>query len=420
MAKDEGFISSLKRHWNVFKNRDPTTRYVYIDGPSSSIKPDRPTLSLGVERNMVAALYNRIAVDCASCDIRHVRVDEDDQYTEEMDSYLNDCFKFGPNLDQTSRAFFMDVYLSLFDEGCIGIVPTVTDDNPEKSNYNAFDVLSLRTCKILEWFPHDVRVRIYNEDTGEKEELILPKRYVAVVENPLYAVMNEPNGTLKRLTRKINQLDAIDSEIASGKLDIIIQLPYPVKSEAKAKQSEERRKAIEMQLRGSRYGIAYIDGTEKVTQLNRPADNNFMNQIEYLTSQVYNEMGISQKVFDGTAEEAEMLNYTSHTIEPIVSAVCEAMTKTFLSRTARAQGQRIRYFRDPFKLVPVSQIADIADKFTRNEILSSNEIRVKVGFKPSKQEGANDLRNKNLNQSTEQIADKPERKEDEGKENQSK
>lgn len=392
---------SIQHSWNAFKSRDQTvTNYPY-NYAGTSIKPDRIRLSLGNERSFLNALYNRIALDVAAIEFRHVRVNQNGRYDSTIDSYLNDCLTLSANLDQTARAFIQDVVMSMFDEGSVCIVPVDTTLNPK--NTNAYDVTSMRTARIMEWFPQHVKVSLYNERTGQHEELILPKDFVVIIENPLYSVMNEPNSTIKRLIRKMNLLDGIDEQSSSGKLDLIIQLPYTIKNDLKRQQVEQRKKDIEMQLTGSKYGIAYIDATERVTQLNRAVDNNLMSQIEYLTNLAYNQLGVSESVFNGTANEAEMLNYHNRTIEPIVSAICNGMTRTFLSKTARTQGQRIMFFRDPFKLVPVSQIADIADKFTRNEILSSNEVRAIVGYKPSEQPGADDLRNKNLNQTPEQI-----------------
>lgn len=394
--------NALQHSWNAFKSRDQTAMHYEPYGYASYSKPDRVRLSLGNERSIVSSLYNRIALDVAAIEFRHVRVNQNGRYEDTIDSHLNECLTLSANLDQTSRAFIQDVVMSMFDEGCVCIVPVDTTLNPKSTN--AYDVNSLRCGRILEWYPEHVRVSVYNEHSGQHEELMLAKSFVVIIENPLYAVMNEPNSTLKRLVRKMNLLDGIDEQSSSGKLDLIIQLPYTIKNELKRQQVEQRKKDIEMQLTGSRYGIAYIDATERVTQLNRPADNNLMSQIEYLTNTLYNQLGISEKIFDGTANEQEMLNYHNRTIEPIVSAICMGMTRTFLSKTARTQGQRIMFFRDPFKLVPVNQIADIADKFTRNEIFTSNEVRAIVGQKPSDQPGADELRNKNLNQNTEQIA----------------
>lgn len=391
------FTSRLKKAWNAFsKNRDPTeaqTQYTNV-GMGYVYRPDRVRFSRGNERSIVTSVYNRIAMDVAAINIKHCRIDENGRYIENVKSGLNDCLNLEANIDQTGRSFIQDVVMSMFDEGAVAIVPVDTSIDPTKTTL--YDILSMRTGKILEWYPAHVKVRVYNDRTGKKEDLILSKRSVAIVENPLYAVINEPNSTMQRLIRKLNILDAIDEQSGSGKLDLIIQLPYVIKTEARQQQAEKRRKDIEDQLKGP-YGIAYTDGTEKITQLNRPVENNLMKQIEYLTNQLYSQIGMTPSVLDGTADEKTMLNYNNRTIEPIVSAIVNAMIRSFLTKTARTQGQTIMSFRDPFKLVPVSDIADIADKFTRNEILSSNEIRQIIGMRPSDDPNADMLRNSNLN-----------------------
>lgn len=389
--------SRLKRAWNAFsKNRDPTevqTQYTNV-GMGYVYRPDRVRFSRGNERSIVTSVYNRIAMDVAAINIKHCRIDENGRYIENVKSGLNDCLTLEANIDQTGRSFIQDVVMSMFDEGAVAIVPVDTSIDPTKTT--SYDILTMRTGKILEWYPAHVKVRVYNDRTGKREDLILSKRSVAIVENPLYAVINEPNSTMQRLIRKLNILDAIDEQSGSGKLDLIIQLPYVIKSEARQQQAEKRRKDIEDQLKGP-YGIAYTDGTEKITQLNRPVENNLMKQIEYLTNQLYGQIGMTPSVLDGTADEKTMLNYNNRTIEPIVSAIVNAMIRSFLTKTARTQGQTIMSFRDPFKLVPVSDIADIADKFTRNEILSSNEVRQIIGMRPSDDPKADELRNSNLN-----------------------
>lgn len=391
------FMGRLQHAWNTFLNKDPTNQYL-SGGNSSTYRPDRVRLTVGNERSIVSSIYNRIALDVSSINILHARLDQNGRYTETIDSYLNEVLTVSSNVDQTARAFMQDVVMSLFDEGCVAIVPTDTTINPTVSG--SFDINSMRTGQILEWFPSHVRVRVYNERTGFKEDLTLPKSMVAIVENPLYAVMNEPNSTLKRLIMKLNLLDAIDKQSGSGKLDIIIQLPYVIKSQARKEQAELRRQELENQLAGSQYGIAYTDGTEKVTQLNRPAENNLMAQITYLTSMLYGQLGITESVLDGTADEKTMLNYFNRTIEPVVAAIVAEMNRKFLTKTARTQKQAIIYVRDPFKLVPVNELADIADKFTRNEIFSSNDVRAIVGYRPSSDPRADKLVNKNINQET--------------------
>ena len=388
--------SRLKHAWNAFvNNRDPTASYRDI-GPGYSYRPDRPRLTRGNERSIITSVYNRIALDVAANDIRHVKLDEDDRFSETIDPGLNNCLALDANTDQTGRAFIQDAVMSMLDEGCVALVPIETTFNPQQTG--SFDINTIRTGKVLDWYPKHVRVSVYNERSGKREEIVLPKDTIAIIENPLYAVMNEPNSTMQRLIRKLNLLDAIDEQSGSGKLDLIIQLPYVVKTEARRQQAEARRKDIEMQLAGSKYGIAYTDGTEKVTQLNRSVDNNLMKQIEYLTSMLYSQLGITQAVLEGTADEKTMLNYYSRTIEPIIAAIVDEMKRKFLTKTARTRRQSIAFFRDPFKLVPVDNIAEIADKFTRNEIMTSNEIRQKIGMKPSKDPKADKLINSNLNQ----------------------
>lgn len=388
--------SRFKHAWNAFvNNRDPTV-YYRDTGPGYSYRPDRPRLTRGNERSIVTSVYNRIALDVASINIQHCKLDDDGRYLRTIDSSLNRCLNLTANLDQTGRAFVQDTVMSMLDEGCVAIVPVDTTADPELTE--SYDILSMRTGKILEWFPKDVRVRLYNEEKGQKEDIILPKKTIGIVENPLYAVINEPNSTMQRLIRKLSLLDVTDEQTASGKLDIIIQLPFVVKSEARRQQAEQRRKEIEMQLAGSKYGIAYTDGTEKITQLNRSVENNLMKQVEYLTNLLLSQLGITQAILDGTADDKTMLNYYSRTIEPIVAAIVDEMERKFLSKTARSQNQSIKFFRDPFKLVPVNDIAEIADKFTRNEIMTSNEIRQIVGLKPSDDPKADQLINSNLNQ----------------------
>lgn len=383
----------LQHAFNAFTNRDPTYQVPY--GGSANYRPDRPRFTGGNERSIVTAVFNRIALDVAALTVQHVKLDENERFIATIPSGLNNCLTLDTNLDQTGRAFMQDYVMSLLDEGCIAVIPTDTSLNPETGS---FDVLTMRTGKILEWFPQHVRVRAYNEQTGQKEDIIRSKRNTVIVENPLFAVVNEPNSTLKRLIAKLNILDSIDRQSGSGKLDLIIQLPYVIKTDARRQQAETRRADIVSQLSGSEYGIAYTDGTERITQLNRPVENNLMSQIEYLTSMLFSQLGITQGILDGTADEKTMLNYYNRTVEPIISALVDDMKRKFLTKTARTQRQSIMFFRDPFKLVPVAQIAEIADKFTRNEIASSNEIRQVMGMKPSKDPKADELRNKNLNQ----------------------
>ena len=388
------FGSRLKHAFNAFMNRDPTDGQGSI-GPGYSMRPDRSRLTKGNERSIVTSIYNRIAIDVAAININHCRVDENQRLIENIDSTLNTCLNLEANIDQTGRAFMQDVVMSLLDEGCVAIVPVETSIDPAVAS--SYDIWSMRTGKILEWRPEHVRVRVYNEKTGCREDITVPKKTVAIVENPLYAVMNEPNSTMQRLIRKLNLLDAVDEQSGSGKLDMIIQLPYVIKTEARRKEEDKRIKDIEEQLKGP-YGIAYTGGTEKIVQLNRPIENNLMKQIEYLTNMLYSQLGITQTVLDGTADEQTMLNYYSRTIEPIISAIVDEMKRKFLTKTARTQMQTIKFFRDPFRLVPVGNIAEIADKFTRNEILTSNEIRQIIGMKPSDDPKADQLINSNLNQ----------------------
>ena len=388
-----GFFNRLQHGWNAFANaRDPTLEY--STGPGYYYRPDRPRFTRGNERSIVTSVYNRIALDVSAISIQHVRLDGNGRFSSVIESGLNNCLTLDANMDQTGRAFIQDVVMSMLDEGCVAIVPVDTTLDPAVTS--SFDINTMRVGKIIEWRPKHVKVRIYNENTAKKEEVILSKKEVAIVENPLYAVMNEPNSTMQRLIHKLSLLDITDEQTASGKLDLIIQLPYVIRTEAKKQQAENRRKDIEMQLAGSKYGIAYADGTEKITQLNRSVENNLMKQIEYLTNNLYGQLGITQTILDGSADDKTMLNYYNRTIEPIVSAIVDEMKRKFLTKTARSQGQSILFFRDPFKLVPVNDIAEIADKFTRNEILTSNEIRQIIGIKPSEDPKADELRNSNI------------------------
>ena len=388
--------SRFRNAWNVFFNKDPTNYYKDV-GTAYSYRPDRVRFSRGNERSIVTSVYNRIALDCASVDIKHVQLDDNGRYLSTRNSSLNNCLNADANLDQTGRAFIQDIVMSMFDEGCVAIIPVDTDRDPKDTG--SYEILTMRTGKIIEWYPYKVKIRAYDENTGEKKDIILPKKNVGIIENPFYSVMNEPNSTLQRLIRKLNLLDAIDEQSGSGKLDLIIQLPYVIKTDARRQQAETRRKDIENQLAGSKYGIAYTDGTERITQLNRSVDNNLMKQIEYLTSMLYSQLGITQSVLDGTADEKTMLNYYNRTIEPIISAIVDEMKRKFLTKTAKSQNQSILFFRDPFKLVPVNDIAEIADKFTRNEIMTSNEIRQAIGMKPSNDPKADELRNSNISES---------------------
>ncbi len=403
------FGSRLKHAWNAFMNKDPTRSYMNM-GSSYSYRPDRPRFTMGNERSIVTSVYNRIALDVAAIDIQHVRLDDNGRFLEVIDSGLNNCLSLEANLDQTGRAFMQDAAMSLLNEGCIAIVPVDTTSDPNVTG--SYDVLTLRTAKILDWYPHHVRVRVYNEKTGLKEDILLDKSFVAIVENPLYAVINEPNSTMKRLIRKLSLLDVTDEQTASGKLDLIIQLPYVIKTEARRTQAENRRRDIEQQLSGSKYGIAYTDGTEHITQLNRSLENNLMKQIEYLTSLLFSQLGITQSILDGTADEKTMLNYYSRTIEPIISAIVDEMKRKFLTKTARSQKQDIMFYRDPFKLVPVDSIAEIADKFTRNEIMTSNEIRQVIGMHPSSDPKADQLINSNISQPTDKVDEQSKQEEE--------
>lgn len=388
------FGSRLKHAWNAFTGN---IQMNYRDlGMSYPYRADRPRMSRGNERSIVTSVYNRIALDVAALNVQHVRLDENGRFLSVIDDGLNNCLTLEANVDQTARSFIQDVVISMFDEGSVAIVPVDTTTDPNVSG--SYDIQSLRVGQILDWYPQYIRTRVYNEQTGRKEDIVVPKSAVAIIENPLYAVINEPNSTMQRLIRKLNLLDVIDEQSGSGKLDLIIQLPYVIKTEARRKQAENRRKDIESQLSGSKYGIAYTDGTEHITQLNRSVNNNLMSQIEYLTSMLYSQLGITQSILDGTADEKTMLNYNNRTIEPIISAIVDEMKRKFLTKTARSQRQSISFFRDPFKLVPVNEIAEIADKFTRNEIMTSNEIRQVVGMKPSDDPRADELRNKNLSE----------------------
>lgn len=390
--------SRLKHAWSVFMNRDPTQHYQNT-GTGYSYRPDRVRFTRGNEKSIVTSVYNRIAMDVAAINIQHIRQDENGRFLSVIKSDLNTCLSVEANLDQTGRAFMQDVVISMMDEGCVAIVPTDTTTNPSVSS--SYDIQKMRTGKILEWRPSHVLVRVYNEKTGNKEDVPVPKSMVAIIENPLYAVMNEPNSTLQRLVRKMNLLDVIDEQSSSGKLDLIIQLPYVIKTEARRLQADNRRKDMEDQLASSKYGIAYTDGTERITQLNRPVENNLMKQIEFLTSMLYSQLGLTQTIMDGSADEKTMLNYYNRTIEPILAAIVDEMKRKFLTKTARSQFQTVAFFRDPFRLVPVSNLAEIADKFTRNEIMTSNEIRQIIGMAPSKDPKADMLVNKNLNPSSE-------------------
>ena len=388
--------SRVKRAWNAFLNRDPPSdrNYSYYGG--YSYRPFYDRKGRAIDKTIITAILSRIAVDASSITIQHVKLDENGRYDETINSDLNACFNLSANIDQTGRAFIQDIVLSMLEEGVVAVVPVDTDLNPMTTD--SYKIYSMRVGTIMEWFPNHVRVRLYNDRTGEKEEITLPKRMVAIVTNPFYAVMNEPNGTMQRLIRKLNLLDAVDEQSSSGKLDLIIQLPYVIKNDLRRQQAEERRKQIEDQLTGSKYGIAYTDGTERITQLNRSLDNNLLAQVEYLTNMAYSQLTITQEIMNGTADETAMTNYYSRTIEPIVSAIVDEFKRKFLTKTARSQNQSIVFFRDPFKLVPIGTVADMADKFTRNEIMSSNEFRQVIGLKPSKDPAADELRNKNLNQ----------------------
>ena len=394
------FGERIKHAWNAFRNRESiTNRGEYNYGSYS--RPDRVRLTRGNERSIVTSVLNRISMDVAAIKIKHCKTDEEGRFQEEINSGLNNCLTLEANIDQTSKALLQDIVLTMFDEGCVALVPVDTNEN--LLHTNSYDIITLRAGKITQWYPSTVRVLLYNDRTGRKEEITLPKSKIGIIENPLYAVMNEHSSTLQRLTRKLNLLDSIDEQSGSGKLDLIIQLPYVIKSEARRNQANERRSEIERQLAGSKYGIAYTDGTEKITQLNRPVENNLMKQIEYLTSMLYSQLGITQEIMNGTANEETMLNYYSRTIEPIISAIALEMKRKFLTKTARTQRQTIMYFRDPFSLVPSEKLAELADKFTRNEILTSNEFRGIIGYKPSSDPKADQLINSNLNHSPEEL-----------------
>jgi hypothetical protein len=397
-------ISKFKNAWNAFIGRDPTSEAQYTQPQvmSSTIRPDRVRMRYGNERSIITTVYNKIAVDVSAVNLLHARVDSNNRFKERIMSGLNECLTLEANKDQSSRSFIQDIVMSMFDEGVVAVVPVDTDISIHQNN--TFDILSMRTGRILEWYPDAVKVRLYNDRTGRKEELVLPKSNTAIIENPFYAVMNEPNSTAQRLIRKLALLDNVDEEAGSGKLNMLIQLPYVVKTEARRQQAENRRSDIERQLTESKFGIAYTDGTEKVIQLGRPLDSNMLEQVKYLKEELYNQLGLSPTIFDGTADEATMINYYNSTLEPILSAIVDEFKRKFLTKTARTQGQSIIYIREPFRLVPVSQLADIADKFTRNEILSTNEIRPIVGYKPVDDPAADELRNKNINQNSETVS----------------
>ena len=392
--------SRLKHAWNAFTSRDPTYEHSY-GAQVSYYRPDRTRRTITNEKSIITAVLNRIALDAAAVEIRHSRLDENGRFSEEINSGLNNCLSLSANIDQTGRAFLQDAYMSLLDEGCVALVPVDTSIDPRYSS--SYDIETMRTGKIVQWYPQHVKVQLYNDRKGEREEVMLPKSMVAIVENPFYEVMNKPNSTMQRLARKLNLLDVVDEQSSSGKLDLIIQLPYVIKSEARRKQAEDRRKDIEQQLSGSKYGIAYTDGTERITQLNRPIENNLQKQVEYLTNLLFSQLGMTQSILDGTADDKTMLNYNNRIMEVMVAAMVDEMKRKFLTKTARSQGQSISMFRDPFRLAPVSDIAEIADKFTRNEIATSNEIRQIIGWKPSKDPSADELRNKNLNQTAEEA-----------------
>lgn len=399
-----GFMDRIQRGWNAFRNRDPTIDF-RDTGMAYYYRPDRPRFSRGNERSIMTSVLNRIALDVSSIDIFHVRLDENGRFLSTVDSGLNNCLTLSANEDQTGRAFKQDAVMSMLDEGCVALVPVDTSTDPNKTD--SYEIETMRVGKIIQWRPKHVQIRLYNEQIGKKDEIWLPKRSVAIIENPLYAIMNEPNSTMQRLIKKLALLDVTDEQTASGKLDLIIQLPYVIKTEARRQQAETRRKDIEMQLAGSKYGIAYTDGTEHITQLNRSVENNLMKQVEYLTNQLYSQLGITQAILDGTADDKTMLNYYNRTIEPIISAMVDEMKRKFLTKTARTQRQSIQFFRDPFKLVPVNDIAEIADKFTRNEIMTSNEIRQIVGMRPSDDPKADELRNSNISQQKNNPTNQP-------------
>lgn len=413
-----GLIERVQRGWNAFRNRDPTFNFQNL-GEISYYRPDRPRFTRGNERSIVTSVYNRIALDASSICIQHVRLDNNGRFSSVIDSGLNNCLTLDANIDQTGRAFIQDAVMSMLDEGCVAIFPVETDVDPESTE--SYKINSMRTGKIIEWRPEHVKIRAYDDRIGRQSDIILKKSMVAIVENPLYAVINEPNSTMQRLIHKLNLMDVTDEQTASGKLDLIIQLPYVIKTPARQQQAEERRKSIEMQLASSKYGIAYTDGTEHITQLNRSVENNLMKQVEYLTNMLYGQLGITQTILDGTADDKTMLNYYNRTIEPIISAIVDEMKRKFLTKTARSQGQSIMFFRDPFKLVPVNDIAEIADKFTRNEIMTSNEIRQIIGMKPSEDPKADQLLNSNISHPAEEIegvSESTEENKDEGGQNQ--
>lgn len=404
-------LTRVKSAWGAFLGRDPTFSY----GSGSYIRPDRPRFTSGNERSTVTSIYNRFALDTASYALQHVRLDDNGCYLETIDSEFNRCLTLSANIDQSGRALLQDIVISMMDEGVVAVVPVEVDRDPVEND--SFKIYSLRTAKIIQWYPQHVQVRLYDDRDGQNKDITLPKSSVAIIENPWYAVVNEPNSTMQRLIHKLGLLDFLDEQNSSGKMDLIIQLPYVVKNDLKKAEAEKRRKDIEMQLVGSKYGIAYIDGTERITQLNRAVDNNLMSQIEYLTSMLYSQLGINQAILDGTADEATMLNYYNRTIEPILSAIADEFKRKFLSRTARTQGQSIKFYRDPFKLVPVGTIAELADKMTRNEIMTGNEIRQSIGLKPSKDPSADELRNKNLSEPKTNIENKASiQSEDDGEE----
>ena len=407
-----GLVNRIQKGWNAFMSRDPT--FSNNIGPSSYVRPDRPRFSRGNERSIVTSIYNKLALDVSSIEIKHSRLDENGRFIEEIESGLNECLTVEANIDQTSSSFLHDIVISMIDEGKVAVVPVDTTRDPNDTS--SYDINTMRTGKIIDWYPRHVKVRLYNDRTGRHEDVTLAKSFVAIMENPYYAVMNEPNSTLQRLIRKLNILDAIDEQSGSGKLDLIIQLPYVVKGEMRKRQADERYQTVEKQLSGSKYGIAYIDAAEKITQLNRPVENNLMKQIEYLTSMLYGQLGMNQTILDGTADEKTKLNYDNGPVERFISTIVDEFNRKFLTKTARSQGQAIMYFRDPFKLVPVSQIAEIADKMTRNEIMTSNEIRQILGMKPSDDPKADELRNKNLNQQDVKTVDQKEQDEKVNKE----
>lgn len=403
----ENPLNRFRNAWNAFLGRDPTDKYLeYGLYGGSYQRPDRTQLSYGNDKSIVTAIYNRIALDVSQISVRHVNVDENNQYLETRKSTLNDCLTLSANLDQTGKAFMQDIVMSMFDEGCVAVVPTDTDTSPK--NTDGFNIYSMRTGKVVEWFPHHVKVEVYNENTGKKEKILVEKRTTAIIENPFYAIMNEPNSVLRRLIRKLVLLDAVDEQSSAGKLDLIIQLPYTIKGETRRKQAEERRDNIEKQLAGSKYGIAYADATERITQLNRPIENNLMKQIEYLTNLLYGQLGISETILNGTADEQTMLNYFSSTIEPILSAIVDEFKRKFLSKTARTQGQSIMYFREPFKLAPVKNIAEVAEKLITNRVLTSNEVRGVLGYKPSDDAEADKLLNPNIDTMQDAASAEPE------------